>query len=82
MRLKIKRLDAAVGLPQAATGRAAGFDRGLFVTICLLVAGDGYGISKAEMFGKLYEQVPVAAAQRAIRFWKVRKSNSASNQAA
>ena len=26
MRLKIKRLDAAVGLPQAATGRAAGFD--------------------------------------------------------
>ena len=26
MRLKIKRLDAGVGLPQAATGRAAGFD--------------------------------------------------------
>ena len=26
MRLKIKRLDAGVGLPHAATGRAAGFD--------------------------------------------------------
>lgn len=26
MRLKIKRLDARVGLPAAATGRAAGFD--------------------------------------------------------
>jgi dUTP pyrophosphatase len=26
MRLKIKRLDPAVGLPEAATGRAAGFD--------------------------------------------------------
>ena len=26
MRLKIKRLDAAVGLPQAGTSRAAGFD--------------------------------------------------------
>jgi dUTP pyrophosphatase len=26
MRLKIKRLDAGVGLPQAGTGRAAGFD--------------------------------------------------------
>jgi dUTP pyrophosphatase len=26
MRLKIKRLDPAVGLPQPATGRAAGFD--------------------------------------------------------
>src|SRR5918992_5244833 len=26
MRLKIKRLDAAVGLPEAATSRSAGFD--------------------------------------------------------
>lgn len=63
--------------------RGAGFDRGLFVTICLLVAGDGTGIGKADQFGKLYEQVPVAAAQRALRFWKVRsKSNGAAGQAA
>jgi uncharacterized protein (DUF2336 family) len=54
--------------------KGAGFDRGLFVTLCLMIAGDGYGIAKAEQFGQLYEQVPVAAAQRAIRFWKVRKS--------
>jgi uncharacterized protein (DUF2336 family) len=63
--------------------RGAGFDRGLFVTICLLVAGEGSGISKAEQFGQLYEQVPVAAAQRALRFWKVRvKSNGGASQAA
>lgn len=52
--------------------KGAGFDRGLFVTICLMVAGDGFGIGKAEQFGKLYEQVSQQAAQRAIRFWKVR----------
>ncbi len=30
---------------------------------------------KTEEFGQLYEQVPVAAAQRALRFWKVRAKN-------
>jgi uncharacterized protein (DUF2336 family) len=62
--------------------RGAGFDRGLFVTICLLVAGDGHGIAKAEQFGQLYEQVPVAAAQRALRFWKVRAKGGGASQAA
>lgn len=58
--------------------RGAGFDRALFVTLCLLIGGHEYGMAKAEAFGKLYEQVPVAAAQRALRFWKVRaKSQSA-----
>ncbi len=58
--------------------RGAGFDRALFVTLCLLIGGHEYGMAKAEAFGQLYEQVPVAAAQRALRFWKVRaKSQSA-----
>jgi uncharacterized protein (DUF2336 family) len=61
--------------------RGAGFNRGLFVTICLMIAGDGYGIAKAEAFGQIYEQVPVAAAQRALRFWKVR-AKSGTTQAA
>jgi uncharacterized protein (DUF2336 family) len=52
--------------------RGAGFDRGLFVTLCILVLGDSGGLSKTEQYGQLYEQVPVAAAQRALRFWKVR----------
>jgi uncharacterized protein (DUF2336 family) len=55
--------------------RGAGFDRGLFVTICIMVAGQGGGLSKTEEYGAIYEQVPVAAAQRALRFWKVRAKN-------
>jgi len=61
--------------------RGAGFDRGLFVTLCLLLGGKGYGLAQAEKFGQLYEQVPVAAAQRALRFWKVR-AKSLNEQAA
>ncbi len=53
--------------------KGAGFDRGLFVTICLTIAGEGFGIGKAEQYGQLYEQVSQQAAQRAIRFWKVRE---------
>lgn len=62
--------------------RGAGFDRGLFVTITLLLADEGGGLSKTEEYGKLYEQVPVAAAQRALRFWKVRAKGAGSAQAA
>ena len=61
--------------------RGAGFDRGLFVTICIIVADQGGGLSKTEEYGAIYEQVPVAAAQRALRFWKVRAKNSASQAA-
>lgn len=71
-----KDLDAL-----AVLCRGAGFDRGLFVTICIMVADAGGGISKTQEFGQLYEQVPVAAAQRALRFWKVR-AKSAGAQAA
>lgn len=62
--------------------RGAGFDRGLFVTLCILVLGESGGLSKTEQYGQLYEQVPVAAAQRALRFWKVRAKGSAGAKAA
>lgn len=65
--LEMKDIDAL-----AMLCRGAGFDRGLFVTICILIVADGGGLSKTEEYGKLYEQVPVSAAQRALRFWKVR----------
>jgi uncharacterized protein (DUF2336 family) len=52
--------------------KGSGFDRGLFVTLCLLVGDPEGGMAKADTYGSLYEQVPVAAAQRALRFWKVR----------
>jgi uncharacterized protein (DUF2336 family) len=62
--------------------RGAGFDRALFVTIALLIDRSDRGISKAQAFGRLYEEVPVSAAQRALRFWKVRAKSAAMQTAA
>ncbi len=62
--------------------RGSGFDRGLFVTLCILIADDGGGLSRTEQYSQLYEQVPVAAAQRALRFWKVRAKGAGGAKAA
>ena len=78
-----RRLVEAKDIDALATlCRGAGFDRGLFVTISLLVVDEGGGLSKTEEYGKIYEQVPVAAAQRALRFWKVRAKGTGAAQAA
>ena len=61
--------------------RGAGFDRALFVTICIMIAGAGGGIGKTQEYGSIYEQVPVSAAQRALRFWKVRAKGTAAQAA-
>jgi hypothetical protein len=53
--------------------RAAGMERPLFVTIAILACGGESAMGRAESFGKLYVQVPVEAAQRAVRFFKVRR---------
>jgi uncharacterized protein (DUF2336 family) len=52
--------------------RGAGFERGLFVTLAVGLDKSNSGLAKAEEFAALYESVPVQAAQRALRFWKVR----------
>jgi uncharacterized protein (DUF2336 family) len=52
--------------------RGASFDRALFVTLAINLDGKDRGLTAADEFGKLYESVPVVAAQRALRFWKVR----------
>lgn len=54
--------------------RAANIDRPLFVTIAVLACGGDEAMSKAEEFGRMYNSVPVEAAQRAMRFFKVRKT--------
>jgi uncharacterized protein (DUF2336 family) len=54
--------------------RAAGIERPLFVTLAVLTCGGEDAMDKAEDFGRLYNNVPVEAAQRAIRFFKVRKA--------
>lgn len=53
--------------------RGAGFDRPLYVTLAIALKNpDDGSVPSAEQLGGLYEQVPVQAAQRALRFWKVR----------
>jgi uncharacterized protein (DUF2336 family) len=53
--------------------RAAGIERPLFVTLAVLSCGGDEAMLRAEEFGRLYNNVPVEAAQRAMRFFKVRK---------
>jgi uncharacterized protein (DUF2336 family) len=52
--------------------RGARFDRGLFVALAVGLDKSDRGLAAAEEFGRLYESVPIEAAQRALRFWKVR----------
>jgi uncharacterized protein (DUF2336 family) len=56
----------------ALLSRGTDFDRALFVTLAINLDGKDRSLTAAEEFGKLYESVPVVAAQRALRFWKVR----------
>jgi uncharacterized protein (DUF2336 family) len=50
--------------------RGSQFDRALYVS--LAVALSDRAMDGAQEFGRLYESVPIQAAQRAIRFWKIR----------
>jgi len=54
--------------------RASNIERPLFVTLAVLACGGEEAMEKAEEFGKLYNSVPIEAAQRAMRFLKVRKA--------
>jgi uncharacterized protein (DUF2336 family) len=54
--------------------RAAGVERPLFVTLAVLTCGGEDAMNRAEEFGRMYNNVPVEAAQRAVRFFKVRKA--------
>lgn len=57
--------------------RASNIERPLFVTIAVLCGGGPEAMSQAEAYGRLYMAVPVEAAQRAMRFYKVRKNTDA-----
>jgi uncharacterized protein (DUF2336 family) len=54
--------------------RGADFQRALFVALAIALDGKDQGLAGADEFGRMYESVPVVAAQRALRFWKVRAS--------
>jgi uncharacterized protein (DUF2336 family) len=53
--------------------RAANVERPLFVTLAVLACGGDAAMDKAEEFGRMYNAVPIEAAQRALRFFKVRR---------
>jgi uncharacterized protein (DUF2336 family) len=57
--------------------KAAAFERALFISLAIALVGSDRRMGKVEEFGALYENVPVSAAQRAVRFWKVRSANAA-----
>lgn len=56
--------------------RASAFSRAIFVTLAIQLNGAERRMGRAEEFGEIYEKVPVSAAQRAVRFWKVRAASA------
>lgn len=54
--------------------RASNIERPLFVTLAVLTSGDDNAMARAEEYGRMYNSVPIEAAQRAMRFFKVRKA--------
>jgi uncharacterized protein (DUF2336 family) len=62
--------------------RAADVERPAFVTIAVLTAGGDKALGQAEKLGGLYHDVPLEAARRAMRFWKMRAQAHTENVAA
>ena len=56
--------------------KAAGFDRSLYLTFAVLILDrDGNAMGRAREYGELYEALPREAAQRTIRFWRMRRQS-------
>jgi uncharacterized protein (DUF2336 family) len=53
--------------------KAADFDRALFLTFAVLILEPGKGMSVAEDYGRRYIELPRDAAQRTLRFWRMRR---------
>jgi len=69
--------------PLALICKAAGLDRAFFVTISILRAGEGGpDLSAADRLSQIYESTPKQAAERVMRFWKLRKQAAESGSQA
>ena len=54
--------------------KAAGFERSLYLTFALLILDrEANAMGRAKEYGELYESIPREAAQRTIRFWRIRR---------
>jgi uncharacterized protein (DUF2336 family) len=64
--------------PLALICKAAGFDKALFVTLAVLrSAASEDAFSDAKDLGELYDRVSLADAERAMRFWRMRRDMAA-----
>lgn len=69
----IERVVEGADLDTAALlCRGSQFDRALFMALAIGLDRSERALGGSEEFAQLYERVPVQAAQRALRFWKVR----------
>jgi len=67
--LEKRELDAL-----AIVCKAADFDRALFLTFAILVLGrENDAMGRAREYGQLYADLPRDAANRTIRFWRMRR---------
>ncbi|MFN3513513.1 MAG: DUF2336 domain-containing protein [Phenylobacterium sp.] len=54
--------------------KAAGFERSLYLTFAVLILDrEANAMGRAREYGELYEALPMEAAQRTIRFWRMRR---------
>lgn len=54
--------------------KAADFDRSLYLTFAVLILDrDSNAMGRAREYGELYESLPREAAQRTLRFWRMRR---------
>jgi uncharacterized protein (DUF2336 family) len=69
--LEKRELDAL-----AIVCKAADFDRSLFLTFAVLILDrDADPMGRAKEYGALYSELPREAAQRTLRFWRMRRNS-------
>ena len=57
----------------AIISKAADFDRSLFLTFAVLILEPSKGMEQATAYGPRYAELPRDAAQRTLRFWRMRR---------
>jgi uncharacterized protein (DUF2336 family) len=62
--------------------RSAGFERALFLSLAIQVGGQNANAALARQLGQLYDEVPIEAARRVVRFWKLRAKDASKPAAA
>jgi uncharacterized protein (DUF2336 family) len=69
--LERRELDAL-----AIVCKAANFDRALFLTFAILILGQEHdAMGRAREYAQLYAELPREAANRTIRFWRMRRQS-------